>query len=78
MRWAAIPDVAGYVIHWGTSSGQYDNALDVGDPPSNAAGVVSFELEVGGVGGTIFFALTSYDDQARMSSFSNEVSTFVP
>jgi len=78
VRWVAIPDVAGYVIHWGTSSGQYDHALDVGDAPSDADGVVGFELEVGGTGGTIFFELTSYDDQARMSSFSNELSAFIP
>jgi hypothetical protein len=77
LRWSRSPGVAGYVVHWGTSSGEYGNALDVGDPPSGD-GVASFELDVGGPGGPIYFALTSYDDQGRMSSFSNELAAVVP
>jgi len=78
VRWRANPDVAGYVIHWGRASNSYTDALDVGMPPADADGVVTFTLEIVGSGGTIFFALTSYDTSARMSAFSNELSAVVP
>ncbi len=78
VRWRAVDDVEGYVIHWGHASGAYSNALDVGAPLVDAQGVVSFLLEESGAGGTIFFALTSYDATGRMSGFSNELSAVVP
>lgn len=78
IRWRATNNVEGYVIHWGVVSGSYDHALDVGAPEADAVGVVSFVLEDPSVSGTIYFALTSYDRDGRMSGFSNELSAAVP
>jgi hypothetical protein len=78
IRWHQTSSVAGYVIHWGTVSGSYMDALDVGAPEPNADGVVSFLLEDPIAMGTIYFALTSYDDEYRMSPFSNELAAEVP
>jgi hypothetical protein len=78
VRWRAIEDVAGYVVHWGRSSGAYTDALDVGSPSVDGDGVIKFSLDQAGPGGTIYFALTSYDDDGRMSGFSNELSADVP
>ena len=78
VRWREIEDVAGYVVHWGRSSGAYTDALDVGSPAVDGDGVINFYLDRPGPGGTIYFALTSYDDDRRMSGFSNELSVDVP
>ena len=78
VRWRAIDGVAGYVVHWGRTSGAYTDALDVGSPEIDSDGVVNFFLDQAGPGGTVYFALTSYDDAARMSGFSNELSADVP
>lgn len=78
VRWRASGDVAGYVIHWGRTSGSYTDALDVGSPAVDGEGVINFYLDQTGPGGTIYFALTSYDDDRRMSGFSNELSATVP
>ncbi len=78
VRWRASADVAGYVIHWGRTSASYTNALDVGSPAVDGEGVINFFLDQNGPGGTIYFALTSYDDDGRMSGFSNELSAAVP
>jgi hypothetical protein len=78
LRWSSVAGAAGYVIHWGASSASYTHDLDVGDPIPDEGGAVTFVLEdVAGMG-TIYFAITSYDDQARMSPFSNELSAVVP
>ena len=77
LRWSAVADASGYVIHWGPSSGAYTHELDVGDPIPDETGVVTFVLEdVAGMG-TIYFALTSYDARAQTSVFSNELSAVV-
>ncbi len=78
VRWRESPDVAGYVIHWGMTSGAYTNALDVGAPEPDADGVATFELAIRDAGETVYLALTSYDDQGRMSGFSNELSALLP
>jgi len=78
IRWRASPEAAGYVVHWGTESGVYVNALDVGEPVADADGVASFMLENVGASGVIYFALTSYDAAFEMSTFSNELSAVVP
>jgi hypothetical protein len=78
IRWRAMDDVAGYVVHWGRTSGAYTDARDVGAPVVDPDGVIEFFLDQAGPGGTLYFALTSYDDQRRMSGFSNEVSADVP
>lgn len=78
IRWRATGDAEGYVIHWGTESGEYVHALDVGAPEQTDDGIVSFLLEDPGVSGTIYFALTSYDAEGQMSPFSNEVAAELP
>ena len=78
VRWRASEDVAGYVVHWGRSSGAYTDALDVGSPAVDGDGVINFSLDQAGPRGTIYFALTSYDDDRRMSGFSNELSADMP
>ena len=77
IRWREASSVAGYVIHWGAVSQSYMQALDVGSPVPDANGVVSFLLEEPGATGTIYFALTSYDDDYRISAFSNELAANV-
>ena len=77
LRWHAAPEAAGYVVHWGTESGVYEDALDVGSPVPDADGVASFVLERSGASSLLFFALTSYDDAYRMSAFSNEIAVAV-
>jgi len=78
IRWREVSAAAGYVIHWGTESGAYMHALDVGAPEPDAQGVVSFLLEDVGTTGLIYFALTSYDVDFQMSAFSNELAAEVP
>lgn len=78
VRWREVSAAAGYVIHWGTESGAYMHALDVGAPEPDAEGVVSFMLEDVGTTGLIYFALTSYDADFQMSAFSNELAAEVP
>ena len=78
LRWRATPDLAGYVIHWGTASGAYTDALDVGVPQPDDDGVTSFFLEEVGTSGTIYFAMTAYDEEGRTSTFSNEIAAIVP
>ncbi len=79
IRWRATVGADGYVIHWGNAAGSYDHALDVGAPVADDSGdVVSFLLDGVETPATIYIALTSYDAAGTMSSFSNEISTFVP
>ena len=77
LRWRAEPLAAGYVVHWGRDSGVYADALDVGAPTPDAAGVASFVLESTGAADVLYFALTSYDGTYRMSAFSNEIAVSV-
>ena len=61
------PDVAGYMIYYGTSSGDYDVSLDVG----NWTSVTIADLEEGE---TYYFAATAYSTEGEESEYSNEVS----
>jgi hypothetical protein len=60
-------DVSGYKIYYGTTSGSYENSVDVGN---------STEYVLSGLskGQTYFIAVTAYDGTSNESSFSNEVS----
>ncbi len=79
VRWRASASAAaaGFVIHWGTSSGVYTDARDVGTPRPDADGVLTYELDVDFVGEMIFFALTSYDADGNASAFSNEIAATI-
>jgi hypothetical protein len=80
IRWQETSGAEGYVIHWGNAPRSYDHALDVGVPTTNDSGdgVVSFLLDGVESPATIYIALTSYDGDGTMSSFSNELSASVP
>jgi fibronectin type 3 domain-containing protein len=61
------PDIAGYRIHYGLGSRNYDQILDVGNTTTC---VVTGLVE----GQTYFFAATAVDTAGTESDFSNEVS----
>ena len=61
-------DLAGYKIHYGTTSGVYDIDKDVGN-------VVSFSIDSLDVGTTYFLVVSAYDFSGNESGFSDEVST---
>ncbi len=60
-------DVTGYMIHYGTASGSYSQAIDVGNTTSYT---VSNLIE----GHTYYFAVTAYNAVGYESVYSNEVS----
>jgi len=60
-----------YKVYYGTSSGNYQNVLDVGASTSCAISGLS-------EGATYFFAATTYDSSNNESGFSNEVSYVIP
>ena len=63
------PDIAGYRLHYGTSSGNYAHLVDVG----NTTGATVSNL----ADGTYFFAVTAYNTHTVQSLPSNEVSATV-
>src|SRR5881628_2728584 len=66
----ADPDLAGYKVYYGTSSGSYQFSVDVGN-------VTSFTL-AGLLEGQIYYlATTAYNIKGIESEFSNEVSTAI-
>ena len=67
------PDLGGYKIHYGLSSGNYSKLVDVGDPNPTAA-VITGLVE----GQTYYFAATAYDTSNNESNFSNEITYTVP
>lgn len=64
------PDVAGYIVYYGTQSGVYDNWLNVGAGDS---------VDVGGLdeNTTYYFAVSAYDDAGEESIYSPESFCFV-
>jgi len=69
LEWDAVihPLLQGYVVHYGTYSGDYDVSLDVG----NWTSVTIADLEEGE---TYYFAATAYSTEGEESDYSNEVS----
>lgn len=61
------PEVAGYRVHYGETSGNYSNSVAVGYVTTNRiAGLAN--------GVTYYFAVTAYDMNGVESPFSNEIS----
>lgn len=60
------PDLAGYKVYYGTSTGNYSISYDAG----NVNSYVISDLEAGN---TYYFAATAYDQYGNESNFSNEV-----
>ena len=65
------PELAGYKIYWGSSSGNYTSSSDVGKTTT---------CTISGVeeGKTYYFAATAYDGQNNESGYSNQVTFTVP
>ncbi|HEX9757356.1 MAG TPA: fibronectin type III domain-containing protein [Nitrospiria bacterium] len=60
------PDLAGYKVYYGTSSGQYGTPSDVGTQTTHTLSGIP--------AGEYFFAVTAYDTSGNQSGFSQEVS----
>ncbi len=67
----AEPDLSGYRVYYGTSSGQYTASVDVGN---NTRCVISSLAP----GVTYYFAATAYDTEGNESGFSDEIVYAVP
>jgi hypothetical protein len=65
------PELAGYKIHWGTSSGNYTASKDVGK-------TTTCTLTGLDEGKTYYFAATAYDASSNESGYSNQISYTVP
>jgi hypothetical protein len=60
------PDVAGYIVYYGTRSGDYDFDVDVGDYDSiTISGLVEDVM--------YYFTVTAYDAEGNESDFSEEI-----
>ncbi len=71
------PTLAGYKIHYGISSGNYTDVIDVGLPPV-IDGRVQASIDNLAPGQTYYFAATAYDSAGVESDYSTEVSTTIP
>jgi hypothetical protein len=60
-----LGDLAGFIVHFGTDSGNYSSDFDVG----NSSEVEIVDLDQG----TYFFAVTAYDFFGNESDFSDEI-----
>ncbi|MBV8901040.1 MAG: fibronectin type III domain-containing protein, partial [Verrucomicrobia bacterium] len=71
--WDANPesDVAGYRVHYGTSSGNYSQSVDVGN-------VTATTISNLAAGQTYYFVTTDYNTAGLESLPSNEVAYTVP
>jgi len=71
LAWSANPepDVAGYIAHYGTLSGEYTKSLDLGKVTSARITGLLEDTEY-------FFVLTAYDVYYNESDFSGEVSGY--
>ncbi len=65
--WTAVGGAAGYKLYYGTSSGKYDNFLNVGNATSRIiSGLTN--------GQTYYFAVTAFYNTGAESAYSNELS----
>jgi hypothetical protein len=65
------PELAGYKIHWGPSSGNYTSSKDVGN--NTSAAITGLDE-----GKTYYFAATAYDGDGNESGFSNQIAFTIP
>jgi len=63
--------IAGYKVHYGTSSGSYSTVIDVGNNTTYTISSLQSGL-------TYYFAVTVYDSSGNESGYSNEVSYTAP
>ena len=62
----ALTDLAGYRIHYGTTSRNYTDSVPVSNPTTTSR---SLSL----ITGDYYFAMTALDQQGEESAYSNEV-----
>jgi hypothetical protein len=67
----AEPDLAGYILWYGSQPGTYIASIDVGK-------TTSYRVANLNDGSTYYFAIQAYDTQGKASSRSSEVSAIVP
>jgi hypothetical protein len=67
---AVSTDVTGYMIHYGTASGTYSQAIDVGKTTTYTVSNLSD-------GKTYYFAATAYNSAGQKSVYSNEVNKVI-
>ena len=80
LTWTGSDAAAGYVVHWGTTSGAYSHAVDVGSSVADSHGTVTVTIALDGAAASaerFFFAVTSYDAVGDSSAYSNELSIAV-
>ena len=63
------PDIAGYKVYWGTSSGVYDQFSVVSKTTTSVSDLT--------VGGRYYFAVTAYNEAGLESGYSEEISAIV-
>jgi hypothetical protein len=66
---APLPNLAGYVIYYGTAPGAYSDAVDVGNTTAHTV--------TGLAPGIYYFTVTAYDVSGNETDFSGEVSRTV-
>jgi hypothetical protein len=64
-------NVAGFVIHYGLSSGNYTTVIDAPSLQSDAQGIFTFDIDAPD-DATIYVAVTAYDDVGQVSAYPNE------
>ena len=64
------PDIAGYKVYWGTSSGVYDKFSDVSQTTASVSDLA--------IGIRYYFAVKAYNEAGLESGYSEEVSAIVP
>ena len=69
-----LTDLAGYNVHYGTSSGSYSTTDDLGMPACAPNGTtIQCTHQVQGLGaGVWYFVVTAYDSAGKESDYSNE------
>ncbi|MFV1975927.1 MAG: fibronectin type III domain-containing protein [Candidatus Scalindua sp.] len=65
------PDLAGYKVHYGISSGNYDTNADIGNETSYALSNLAS-------GVTYYITVTAYDSSGNESVYSDELIYNVP
>ena len=65
-----LTDLAGYKVYYGTSSGVYDNVIDVAEGTTYTLTNIS--------PATYYLVVTAYDEGGNESDYSNEVSKTIP
>lgn len=77
LAWSANsePDLSGYRVYYGVSSGTYDQEAGQGINAGNATSYVVTGLAPGQ---RYYFAVTAYDTSGNESGYSNQVSKVIP